>query len=175
MSMDFFTWPWMELFFKEDTDKYRFDHLATRSYSCRMAWRWMNFSVSVCRIRKRLLTSARRNGAPSRRSICRTAITTATTTWSAAASGTSSSISSARRSITSTIPGANFAFQFWKRMNEDYQAAWGDYLKLCQLGGSQSFLELVKAANLISRSRRLCLSVIDDIEHWLNEVDDEKL
>src|SRR5690606_13731434 len=27
MSMEFFTWPWMELFFKEDTDKYKFSHL----------------------------------------------------------------------------------------------------------------------------------------------------
>ena len=26
MSMEFFTWPWMELFFKEDTDKYKFTH-----------------------------------------------------------------------------------------------------------------------------------------------------
>ena len=28
MSMEFFTWPWMELFFKEQTDKYKFAHLA---------------------------------------------------------------------------------------------------------------------------------------------------
>jgi M3 family oligoendopeptidase len=28
MSMEFFSWPWMELFFKEDTDKYKFSHLS---------------------------------------------------------------------------------------------------------------------------------------------------
>ncbi|MEN0006542.1 MAG: M3 family oligoendopeptidase, partial [Bacteroidota bacterium] len=28
MSMEFFTWPWMHLFFGEDTDKYKFAHLA---------------------------------------------------------------------------------------------------------------------------------------------------
>ena len=28
MSMEFFTWPWMELFFKEQTEKYKFDHLS---------------------------------------------------------------------------------------------------------------------------------------------------
>ncbi|MFK7809831.1 MAG: M3 family oligoendopeptidase, partial [Saprospiraceae bacterium] len=28
MSMEFFTWPWMQLFFKEDTMKYKFAHLA---------------------------------------------------------------------------------------------------------------------------------------------------
>lgn len=28
MSMEFLTWPWMELFFKEDTAKYKFTHLS---------------------------------------------------------------------------------------------------------------------------------------------------
>jgi oligoendopeptidase F len=26
--MEFITWPWMENFFKEDTDKYKFSHLS---------------------------------------------------------------------------------------------------------------------------------------------------
>lgn len=29
MSMEFFTWPWMEYFFKEQTDKYKFAHLSS--------------------------------------------------------------------------------------------------------------------------------------------------
>ncbi|MGL5717495.1 MAG: M3 family oligoendopeptidase, partial [Paraclostridium sp.] len=29
MSMEFITWPWMELFFKEDTDKYKYTHLGS--------------------------------------------------------------------------------------------------------------------------------------------------
>ncbi len=28
MSMEFFAWPWMNLFFKEDEDKYKFSHLS---------------------------------------------------------------------------------------------------------------------------------------------------
>src|SRR5690606_13479830 len=28
MSMEFFAWPWMELFFLEDADRYRYHHLA---------------------------------------------------------------------------------------------------------------------------------------------------
>lgn len=28
MSMEFFAWPWMNLFFEEDADKYRFNHLS---------------------------------------------------------------------------------------------------------------------------------------------------
>lgn len=29
MSMEFITWPWMDLFFKEDTEKYKFIHLGS--------------------------------------------------------------------------------------------------------------------------------------------------
>ncbi len=28
MSMEFFCWPWMELFFGDQVDKYKFNHLA---------------------------------------------------------------------------------------------------------------------------------------------------
>lgn len=42
------------------------------------------------------------------------------------------------------------AFQFWLRAEEDRSAAWSDYVKLCQAGGSKSFLELVELAGLRS-------------------------
>lgn len=67
------------------------------------------------------------------------------------------------------------AFQFWKKMHEDREAAWKDYLHLCDLGGSMSFLHLVKEANLISPFEDGCVaSVIGVIENWLNSVDDSK-
>ncbi len=40
------------------------------------------------------------------------------------------------------------AFQFWLKDREDHAAAWADYVKLCQAGGSKSFLGLVEMANL---------------------------
>ena len=40
------------------------------------------------------------------------------------------------------------ALQFFVKMNEDYKKAWKDYQHLCTLGGTQSFLGLVKEANL---------------------------
>ena len=27
MGMEFLTWPWMKLFFKEDTEKFKFNHV----------------------------------------------------------------------------------------------------------------------------------------------------
>lgn len=42
------------------------------------------------------------------------------------------------------------AFQFLEKSQTNRSAAWNDYLKLCKLGGSMGYLELLKAANLNS-------------------------
>ncbi|MNI48277.1 hypothetical protein D3C73_1028350 [compost metagenome] len=68
------------------------------------------------------------------------------------------------------------AFQFWKRSNEDFTAAWSDYLQLCKAGGSQDFVGLVELAGLISPFKDGCVSsVIGDIEAWLDSVDDKAM
>ena len=40
------------------------------------------------------------------------------------------------------------AMEFKKKDSENHQAAWEDYLKLCKVGGSMSYLETLKHANL---------------------------
>jgi oligoendopeptidase F len=61
-------------------------------------------------------------------------------------------------------------------MHENKEQAWADYLHLCKQGGSQSFLELVKTANLISPFEDGCVqSVTGDIREWLENVDDKNL
>jgi oligoendopeptidase F len=40
------------------------------------------------------------------------------------------------------------AMEFKKRYAEDKEQAWKDYLALCNAGGSKSYLELLKVANL---------------------------
>lgn len=42
------------------------------------------------------------------------------------------------------------AFQFYRRDQVDHRGAWTDYLKLCKAGGSRSFLDLVALAKLRS-------------------------
>ena len=67
------------------------------------------------------------------------------------------------------------AFQFWKKDQENHENAWDDYLRLCKAGGSLSFLDLVKLANLKSPFEDDTVqSVIGLIEAWLENVDDTK-
>ncbi|HEX3009735.1 MAG TPA: M3 family metallopeptidase, partial [Bacteroidales bacterium] len=66
------------------------------------------------------------------------------------------------------------AFQFWIKSREDREKAWQDYLRLCKAGGSQSFLELVKLANLRNPFEEGCIrAIIGPVEAWLDGVDDQ--
>ncbi len=42
------------------------------------------------------------------------------------------------------------AFQYYGRMKEDRKKAWEDYLSLCRAGGTKGYLELLKIGNLLS-------------------------
>ncbi|TFE23076.1 M3 family oligoendopeptidase [Cohnella luojiensis] len=177
MSMEFFTWPWMELFFKEDTDKYRFNHLAG-------SLQFIPYGVSVDEFQHFVYDNP--EATPDERKAAWRQIE-------------KKYLPHRKYDENDYLERGGFwqkqqhifrspfyyidytlaqicAFQFWKRMNEDYKAAWADYLKLCQQGGSKSFLELVKVAGLISPFEDGCVvSVMGDIDNWLSGVDDKKL
>ena len=53
-------------------------------------------------------------------------------------------------------------------MQEDKVSAWEDYLKLCKAGGSMSFLDLVKLANIKSPfDPKVFEEVANNINDWL--------
>ncbi|AOZ94366.1 M3 family oligoendopeptidase [Paenibacillus crassostreae] len=177
MSMEFFTWPWMELFFKEDVDKYRFSHLAESLL-------FIPYGVTVDEYQHYVYANP--DATPSER---KTAWRTIEKKYLPHRNYENNEYleSGGFWQKQSHIYQTPFyyidytlaqicAFQFWKKMNEDAQSAWADYLKLCQQGGSQSFLNLVKSAGLISPFEDGCIaSVIGDIENWLDGVDDNNL
>lgn len=177
MSMEFFTWPWMDLFFKEDADKYRFDHLAS-------ALIFIPYGVSVDEFqhfvyenpdatpaeRKQAWRDIERKYLPHRNYADNDYLERGGF-WQ-------------KQGHIYTTPfyyidytlAQICAFQFWKKMHENREAAWADYLHLCRQGGSLSFTELVKVAGLISPFEEGCVtSVIGSIEAWLDEMDDKAL
>ena len=177
MSMEFFTWPWMELFFKEETDKYRFQHLAG-------ALLFLPYGVTVDEFqhfvyenpeaapaeRKRAWREIEKKYLP-HRDYADNAYYEAGGYWHRQGHIFSSPFYYIDYTLAQIC-----AFQFWKRMNEDRGVAWADYLRLCQLGGSLSFTELVKEAGLISPFEDGCVtSVIGTIESWLDGIQDQTL
>ena len=177
MSMEFFTWPWMELFFKEQTEKYKFAHLSGGLL-------FLPYGVAVDEFQHVVyehpeMTPAERKAAWKK--------IEATYLPHRDYDGNSYLESGAFWQRQGHIYASPFyyidytlaqicAFQFWKRSRENHEDAWKDYLHLCQLGGSKSFTKLVSEANLISPFEDGCVeSVIGSIEEYLNSVDDSTL
>ncbi|MEH7107083.1 M3 family oligoendopeptidase [Bacillus sp. JJ1764] len=177
MSMEFFTWPWMELFFKEDTDKYKFSHLSE-------ALLFLPYGVSVDEFQHWVYenpTATPKERKAQWREIERKYLPHKDYDGNEYLEGggfwqrQGHIYNSPFYYIDYTLAQI-CAFQFWKRSREDRETAWGDYVKLCNLGGSLSFTKLVEAANLISPFENGCVeSVVDVIEQWLNSIDDKKL
>ncbi|MBA3647091.1 MAG: M3 family oligoendopeptidase [Chitinophagales bacterium] len=177
MSMEFITWPWMNLFFDGQTDKYKFAHL---SHSLL----FLPYGVSVDEFQHFVYenpeaTPLERNAA-----------------WRAIEK---KYLPHRDYDGSRYLEGGGFwhrqahiykhpfyyidytlaqicAYQFWKKSEEDKEAAMSDYIRLCREGGSKSFLELVKVANLKSPFEEATLNeVVSDVKNWLEQVDDERL
>ncbi|WP_077328211.1 M3 family oligoendopeptidase [Virgibacillus siamensis] len=173
MSMEFFTWPWMELFFKEETDKYKYSHLAD-------GLQFLPYGVAVDEFQHLVYehpewTSDERKQAWKKleeiylphRDYDGHPYLEAGGFWQ-------------RQGHIYDVPfyyidytlAQICAFQFWKRSREEGSKAWQDYQNLCKLGGSKSFLGLVEAANLRSPFEEGTVeSVVDSIEKWLESAE----
>ncbi|MCM8709814.1 M3 family oligoendopeptidase [Clostridium sp. SYSU_GA19001] len=177
MSMEFFTYPWMDLFFKEDTPKYTFSHLSE-------ALLFIPYGVTVDEFqhfvyenpeatieeRKKAWRKIEKKYLPHRDYEENTYLENGGF-WHQQ----SHIFGNPFYYIDYTLAQI-CAFQFWKKANENREAAWSDYLRLCKAGGSLSFLNLVKLANLISPFEDECIqSVIEHIKRYLHSIDDSKL
>ncbi|HHY99745.1 MAG TPA: M3 family oligoendopeptidase, partial [Tissierellia bacterium] len=68
------------------------------------------------------------------------------------------------------------SYQFWLRFQNDRKKAWEDYLKICKIGGSQSFLQILKSSNLESPFKEETIKkVASKIKEYLDSIDDMKL
>jgi M3 family oligoendopeptidase len=176
MSMEFFAWPWMDLFFKEDADKYRYNHLSS-------ALLFIPYGVSVDEFQHFVYENP--EATPAQRNQKWREIEKKYTPYKDY-EGNEYLENGGFWQKQAHIYQMPFyyidytlaqvcAFQFWARSLTDRKAAWEDYLKICKVGGSISFLEIVKLANLRSPFEDGCMEdAIKAIEKWLESVDDSK-
>ncbi len=177
MSMEFLTWPWMELFFQEDTEKYKFSHLES-------GLTFIPYGVAVDEFqhaiyenpemspaeRKQAWRQIERKYLP-HRNYDENEFLEEGGFWQQQGHIYRDPFYYIDYTLAQIC-----AFQFWKRAQENREQAWGDYLTLCREGGSKSFTELVKVAKLYSPFEDGCVqSVIGDIHAWLDSVNDKAL
>ncbi|PJK16467.1 oligoendopeptidase F [Chryseomicrobium excrementi] len=177
MSMEFFTWPWMENFFKDQTEKYKYSHLMSGLL-------FLPYGVAVDEFQHVVyenpeMTPAERKAAWKKieqtylphRDYDGNPYLEEGAFWQRQGHIYASPFYYIDYTLAQIC-----AFQFWKRSREDFDGAWKDYLYLCTLGGSLPFTKLVEAANLKSPFEPGSIEgVVEEIEAYLNNVDDEAL
>jgi M3 family oligoendopeptidase len=176
MSMEFFTWKWMPLFFGEDADKYYFSHMSS-------ALQFLPYGVAVDEfqhfvyenptaspaVRNQKWREIEQKYMPHRKYDGNEFLENGGF-WQKQ----NHIFASPFYYIDYTLAQI-CAFQFWKKDRQNHGKAWSDYVRLCKAGGSMSFLKLVELANLRSPFDDGCVeSVIGDITDWLDAVDDSQ-
>lgn len=176
MSMEFFAWPWIELFFKEDTEKYYFAHLSG-------ALRFLPYGALVDHFQEEVymkpdMTKEERKACFRRlekmylphRSYEGLDFLEKGTFWYRQGHIFQSPFYYIDYTLAQIC-----ALQYWIRNQKNHQEAWASYLNLCQLGGSQTFLELVKSANLKNPFEPDTLpDVVAQAKSYLDTIDDSK-
>ncbi|MBP1041327.1 M3 family oligoendopeptidase [Vagococcus sp. BWB3-3] len=178
MSMEFFTWPWMHLFFEEQTAKYQFSHLAG-------AVKFLPYGVLVDHFQHEIyaqpnLTPAERKDVwrnlekiyCPERDYSDDPFLEKGTYWFRQGHIFASPFYYIDYTLAQVC-----AFQFWKRnhVDKDLQA-WSDYLAICQIGGTKTFLEIIEVAKLVSPFEKGALTqVMSAIDGYLSTIDDSYL
>ena len=173
MSMEFFTWPWMEDFFGDRADQYRFVHLSG-------AVKFIPYGVLVDHFQHEVYAHPEWNN--DQRMAC----------WRELEKQylpqkDYTGIDFLERGgwwmrqlhifldpfyyIDYTLAQV-VALQFWNRMMKKDPKAFEDYKAICNAGGTKSFRELVELANLKVPFEDGCLSeTMDTVSNWLENQD----
>ncbi|WP_130805281.1 M3 family oligoendopeptidase [Senegalia massiliensis] len=177
MSMEFLAWPWMDLFFKEDTLKYKFSHLSGTvlflPYGA-LVDEFQHFvfeNPEVSKIdRKRKWRELEKKYLPNLNYEDNDFLERGGFWF--------------RQGHIFTDPfyyidytlAQVCAFQYWVKYRDNKEEALESYIKLCKMGGSKSFLELVEFSGLKNPFNEGTISEISKpIKEWLEKIDDKKL
>jgi M3 family oligoendopeptidase len=177
MSMEFLAWPWIDKFFKEDTEKYLFSHLAG-------AVSFLPYGVAVDEFqhgiyenpeltpdeRKALWRSVEKKYLPFK-DYDDDSFMEKGTFWF-------------RQGHIFGVPfyyidytlAQVCAFQYWIKAQENHSEALENYKALCNLGGSKSFVALLESAGLENPFVNGTVErIVKPIKAYLDGIDDTNL
>jgi len=174
MSMEFLTWPWMNLFFQEEADKYKFAHLSN-------ALLFIPYGVTVDEFQHWVYenpqaTPCQRRGAWRKieekylvhRDYADNDFLEQGGYWFRQGHIFSNPFYYIDYTLAQVC-----AFQFWAKVRRFPKKAWENYLRLCKAGGSKSFLKLVELAELNNPfNGGIIQSTLQPIKAWLNQVNE---
>lgn len=177
MSMEFLAWPWIDKFFEEDTDKYKFSHLAG-------AVTFIPYGALVDHFQHEVYENYNLTK-EERRALWRTLEKTY--------------LPHKKYEEDKFLENGGFwfrqghifdgpfyyidytlaqvvALEYWNESRKDFDNAFNSYLSLCKLGGSKSFLGLLKTNNLSNPFKEGTIKkIFEPVKEYLNSIDDKKL
>ena len=177
MSMEFITWPWSKEFFKEDTDKYHYLHLSS-------AIKFLPYGILVDHFQHEVYNNPTMT--PKERK----------DTWRKLEK---MYLPYKNYEECDFLDRGNYWFQqghifqspfyyidytlaqmcslqFFKRVQDNDPTMWQDYLDICKVGGTKSFLGILETAHLKSPFEKGSLKgVVETAKQYLDSVDDLKL
>ena len=176
MSMEFFAWPWIEGFFKEDALKYYFTHLSG-------AISFLPYGALVDEFQHEVygnpnMTPEERKKAWRRlEKIYRPELDYGEddfldkgTYWYRQGHIFSAPFYYIDYTLAQVV-----AFQYWINNRKDHQKAWESYYKLCTLGGTKGFLGLIEAGGLESPFVEGTIKrTLEPLMAYLDTIDDSK-
>lgn len=151
MSMEYLTYPWMHLFFKDDTDKFKLSHLEDNI-------KFLPYGVAIDEFqhyvyehpelspeeRRNFWTKLEEKYLPTRDYDHISHLENGAF-WHRQGHVFASPFYYIDYTLATIC-----AMQFYIKQENDAEEAWTDYLKICQIGGSKSFIEIMKSVNLKS-------------------------
>lgn len=177
MSMEFLTWPWMELFFENDTEKYKYIHLSESLL-------FIPYGVTVDEFQHWVYENPTATPEERRKKWLEIEKKYLPTRDYGEVTDLNEGIFWFRQGHIFASPfyyidytlAQVCAFQFWIKSRENKEEAWKQYLDLCRLGGSKSFFGLMESANLKNPFEEGTIaSVVPKIKEFLSSIDDSKL
>lgn len=176
MSMEYLTYPWMDLFFKADTDKFKLSHLEDNI-------KFLPYGVAVDEFQHYMYENPEMTPEEHRH------------IWSDLENkylpnvdydGIQHLENGAFWHRQGHIFASPFyyidytlaticAMQFYIKQENDEHQAWSDYLKICQIGGSQSFVDIIKSVNLQSPFKNGTVkSIVEHLYEATKKIDQSK-
>lgn len=172
MSMEFFAWPWAEGFFGDDTQKFKYSHLAG-------ALTFIPYGTMVDHFQH--IVYEKPNMTPSQRHDTWRALLGVYMPWVRLDGeipfyGDGEGWQRQQHIYSSPFYYIDYclaqtvALSFWSQINKDLKSAWETYMAYTRQGGSKVFTELLKSAGLESPFDGMCMrKVCEAADRWLSD------
>lgn len=177
MSMEFMSWPWMPLFFKEDTNKYYFTHLSSSIEFLPYGALIDHFQHEVYQNpnwtkeeRKQAFRRLEKQYMPFK-DYDDDQFLEKGTYWYRQSHVFQDPFYYIDYTLAEVV-----SYQFWYLYRIDKEKTFDTYLEICRLGGSLTFTELLKTHQLENPFEEgAILKIMSPLIDYLNNVNDEQL